>query len=251
MATQRPISTISYNSEAFLKEKLQSWYDSHIIQAYQYICHKGEDGDKDHIHLRIEPNKRLDPMDLKDMLKEYVIGNDKPLGVLTFRPSSEEDWILYAVHDADYLRQKYGGGENGEKLPYEWTDIKSPDDYDVQTVYIRARATLSHTSANLISRIRKGSDARDLILEGENVYVVNQLLKAMTLTDYSNVCRQLDALQTKFNRLLDALDKHGITVITDEDGRVIIEDGRHPTSEATQPDLLSTDDLLSFVDEVL
>ena len=46
MATQKPISTISYNTEAFLKEKLESWLAEHLIQAYQYICHKGEDGDK-------------------------------------------------------------------------------------------------------------------------------------------------------------------------------------------------------------
>ena len=91
MATQKPISTISYNSEAFLKEKLDSWVNAHIIQCYQYICHKGEDGDKDHIHLRIEPNKKLDPMSLTEELKEYQIGKEKPLGVRPWRPSSEAD----------------------------------------------------------------------------------------------------------------------------------------------------------------
>ena len=104
MATQKPISTISYNTEPFLKEKLDTWYQAHIIQAYQYICHKGEDGDKDHIHVRIEPNKKLDPMDLIEQLREYQIGKDKPLGCRPFRPSKEEDWILYAVHDEEYLK---------------------------------------------------------------------------------------------------------------------------------------------------
>lgn len=79
MATQRPISTISYNTEAFLKEKLDTWFEAHIIQAYQYIKHKGEDGDKDHIHLRIEPNRRLDPMELVDALKEHIPGEKKPV----------------------------------------------------------------------------------------------------------------------------------------------------------------------------
>ena len=87
MATQKPISTISYNSELFLKEKLDNWIKAHIIQTYMYICHKGEDGDKDHIHVRIEPNKKLDPMDLQAQLLEYKIGNDKPLGCRPFRPS--------------------------------------------------------------------------------------------------------------------------------------------------------------------
>ena len=120
MATQKPISTISYNSEEFLKEKLEIWYKAHIIQAYQYIKHKGEDGDKDHIHLRIEPNKKLDPMTLVEDLREFVVGSDKPLGVRPFRPSKEEDWILYAVHEKKYLDHKSGGGEKGEKLPSSW-----------------------------------------------------------------------------------------------------------------------------------
>lgn len=116
MATQRPISTISYNSESFLIEKLQRLFDAHVIQAWQYICHKGEDCDKDHIHLRIEPNKRIDPMELTEMFKEYEKGKDKPLGVRPWRQSKEEDWFLYAVHDSDYLSLKYGGGERGEKF---------------------------------------------------------------------------------------------------------------------------------------
>ena len=94
MATQKPISTISYNTELFLKEKLDTWYEAHIIQSYQYICHKGEDGDKDHIHVRIEPNKRVDPMDLQVQLREFQIGKEKPLGCRPFRPSKEEDWFF-------------------------------------------------------------------------------------------------------------------------------------------------------------
>ncbi len=70
MATSRPISTISYNTEQFLKETLDNWIKQHIIMNYMYICHKGEDGDKDHIHVFIEPNKKLDPMDLMEKLKE-------------------------------------------------------------------------------------------------------------------------------------------------------------------------------------
>lgn len=90
MATQKPISTISYNSEKFLKEKLTSWYNAHIIQAYQYILHKGEDGDKDHIHLRIEPNKRVDPMSLSEDLKEFEAGKEKPRGCRPWRPSKRK-----------------------------------------------------------------------------------------------------------------------------------------------------------------
>ena len=113
MATQKPISTISYNSEPFLKEVLDSLFKAHIIQAYMYIKHKGEDGDKDHIHLRLEPNKKLDPMDIQTQLREFTPDNDLPLCCRPFRPSKEEDWFLYVVHDPIYLKLKYGGGEKG------------------------------------------------------------------------------------------------------------------------------------------
>ena len=131
MATSKPISSISYNTEEFLKAKLESWLKAHIIQTYMYIKHLGEDGDKNHIHFRIEPNKKLDPMDLQEDLKEYTKDNKKPLGCRPFRPSKEEDWFFYAVHDKEYLRIKYGGGEKGEKLPYKWQNIVCPENYDL------------------------------------------------------------------------------------------------------------------------
>lgn len=195
MATQKPISTISYNSESFLKEKLNEWLSAHIIQAFQYIPHKGEDGDKDHIHLRIEPNKKLDPMDLSAALREFAIGSDKPLGVRPWRFSLEEDWILYAVHDEDYMRLKYAS-DKGEKLPYKWKDIRVSDDYDMEIAFIRAKAKLEHTTANLTKRLMSGEDSLSLIAQGENPYVVNALMRAITGSAYTD-------LQIEFSRLND------------------------------------------------
>lgn len=222
MATQKPISTISYNTEPFLREKLESWVKAHIIQSYMYIKHKGEDGDKDHIHVRLEPNKKLDPMDLEESLREYEFGKDKPLGVRPFRPSKEEDWILYAVHDADYLKLKYGGGEKGEKIPYKWEDIQAPEYYDTEIAYIRARSNLEHTSANMIKRIRSGSDAKRLIEEGENVYVVNAVLKALSVTDYERLYQDYNELYARHNMLIDAIHDLGYDIEVGEDNRLLL-----------------------------
>lgn len=222
MATQKPISTISYNTEAFLKEKLDTWIEAHIIQAYQYICHKGEDGDKDHIHVRIEPNKRLDAMDLQEQLREYQIGKEKPLGVRPFRPSKEEDWFLYAVHDKDYLKLKYGGGEKGEKLPYKWQDIKAPEDYDTEIAFLRAKSKLEHTSSNIATRIQGGDNALSMILEGENPYVVNAIMRAVNATDYERLQKQYDELQNKFYSLIEAVEKYGLSIEADEDGNIVL-----------------------------
>lgn len=218
MATQRPISTISYNSELFLKEKLDSWVSAHIIQCYMYISHKGEDGDKDHIHLRIEPNKKIDPMDLQDSLREFVSDHSKPLGVRPWRPSKEEDWFLYVVHDFMYLSLKYGSPEKGEKLPYSWSDIKVSENYDLEIAFIRAKASLEHTTVNMASRIKSGDSPLSLILQGENPYLVNALVRALSQSDYENVVSDNVRLRVEVERLYSAISSAGLSVSVLDDG---------------------------------
>jgi len=222
MATQKPISTISYNTEPFLKEKLETWLNAHIIQAYQYICHKGEDGDKDHIHLRLEPNKKLDPMDLIEQLREYQLGKDKPLGCRPFRPSKEEDWILYAVHDEQYLKLKYGGGEKGEKLPYKWQDIRVPEYYDMEIAYIRAKAHMEHTSVNMATRLQNGDNPLNLILQGENVYTVNALMHALSVTDYQRLQNEFNSVSLRLKTLIQAVEDYGLSIECDDSGNVVL-----------------------------
>ena len=205
MATSKPISTISYNTVDFLQEKLEEWHHAHIIQSYTYICHKGEDGDKDHIHLRIEPNKKLDPMNLTEQLKEYVYGEDKPRGVRPWRPSKEEDWILYAIHQERYLKLKYGGGEKGEKLPYKWEDIKHDDNLDMEISYIRAMQYLEHSQANIILKLQEGKSPSKLIEEGENVYIVNALVRTVKENIVPQLVDELNQTKAQLNDLIDAI----------------------------------------------
>lgn len=225
MATQKPISTISYNTESFLREKLDSLVESHTIQCYMYICHKGEEGDKDHIHLRIEPNKKVDPMDISELLKEYVLNESKPRGVRPWRASKEEDWFLYSVHDSDYLKFKYGGGEKGEKLPYQVSDIRTSADYDLDTAFIRARASLNHSSANIATRLQTGENPLTLALEGENPYLVNSVFRLLADTDYQRLLNkyngircEYDDLSLRYDSLLKLLSKKGFSVEFDDEG---------------------------------
>ena len=222
MATQKPISSISYNSEAFLREKLDTWIDAHIIPSYQYICHKGEDGDKDHIHFRIEPNKKLDPMDLQEQLREYIPTNTKPLGCRPFRPSKEEDWILYAVHDSQYLKIKYNGGDKGEKLPYDWTDIKVSDFYDIEVAFIRAKAYLKHTSVNMASRLAGGENPLDLIMQGENVFTVNAITRALSVNDYQRVIDDNNQLREQIKAINRAVNNAGFSLEVDDNNDFIL-----------------------------
>lgn len=222
MATQKPISTVSYNTEPFLKEQLEKWVKAHIIQSFQYICHKGEDGDKDHIHLRLEPNKKLDPMDLTEQLREFEKGKDKPLGVRPWRPSKEEDWYLYVVHDPIYLKLKYGGGEKGEKIPYKWQDIKASEFYDVEVAFIRAKAYLEHTSVNMASKLKKGEEPIDLIMQGENPYMVGAITRLLASNDYTRVCDELQRTLSRLDDLVKAIHDHGLEIEIDQDGNTIL-----------------------------
>lgn len=219
MATSRPISTISYNTEEFLKETLDNWIKQHIIMNYMYICHKGEDGDKDHIHVFIEPNKKLDPMDLMEKLKEYKFGTVKPLGCRPFRPSKEEDWILYAVHDSDYLKQKYTG-DKGEKIPYTWNDIKAPEDYDVETCFIRAKAKMERTNANIIKRIQNGESGKEIVETGVNPYQLNAIIRLLSTTEYQRVAAELQVTKERLDMLEKAVYDNGFSIDCDEDGNI-------------------------------
>lgn len=223
MATQKPLSTISYNSESFLREKLDIWIQGHIIQAYQYICHKGEDGDKDHIHVRIEPNKKLDPMNLTEALKEFVPGEAKPRTVRPWRPSKEEDWILYAVHDKQYLSLKYNGGEKGEKLPYSWEKIVVNDGYDMEIAFIRAKSYLEHTSQNLAVKLSQGTNPLELVLQGENVYTVNAIARTLYNNDYQRLASDYDKLCHELNLIKKAIEDSGHFLSFDSDGNYTLE----------------------------
>lgn len=243
MATLKPISTISYNTEAFLKEKLEQWLKAHLISAYLYICHKGEDGDKDHIHLRIEPNKKLDPMDLSEELKEYQIGKEKPLGVRPWRPAKEEDWILYALHDKNYLNAKYGGGEDGEKLPYQKDDLKCNEDYDLEIAYIRAKAYLKHTASGTLQRLKQGENPLNLIGEGVNPFLINSLSRALT-DERSKLLRdtilERDMWQHRFEVLVGEFDRLGYEVEIDQDGVIELKEKKSkPRSRYSTADIIA------------
>lgn len=221
MATQKPISTISYNTEDFLLEKLNQWLKAHIIQSYMYIKHIGEDGDKDHIHLRIEPNKKLDPMDLTEQLKEYPFGSDKPLGCRTWRSSKEEDWFLYVVHDEEYLKSKYSDTADG-KIPYDMEDIKVNEDYDLRVAFVRAQSYKKHSVPNVLKRMKDGAVPSDLVQEGENPFVVKTLMSVLSSSDYNNLQKQYDKLYSEYVELKNAVTRSGYVFDFDEEGSLCI-----------------------------
>lgn len=113
MRTSRAVSTISYNSDSFLIEKLNQLYEVGDISFYCFIYHLAEEDEhdkdgkpKNHFHLYIQPNGVIDTDILKKAFAEFDPTNDKPLGVIDFHNSKFVDWYLYSLHDGDYLASK-------------------------------------------------------------------------------------------------------------------------------------------------
>ena len=131
MQTSRLISTISYNTPSFLACRLADLVKGGIIEYAHWIHHEPEEDErKDHFHLVLQPNKRLDTSALRKQFVELPVGSSAPLGVMPFQISRMSDWLLYGVHDRAYLIQK------GQKrlVAYKFEDIATtePDLLDTQ-----------------------------------------------------------------------------------------------------------------------
>lgn len=131
--TQKPVSTISYNTEAFLIELLNRLKSGRIINYALCIKHQGEEEinyvtgeitkDKDHWHIYLDLAKRIELLDLKKEFNEIDINNIKPLGCMNFQSSKVGHWIGYAIHLHDYLLN-YSPNDL-EKITYSLKDIKT------------------------------------------------------------------------------------------------------------------------------
>lgn len=110
MKTRSPISTISYNTRPFLLNKLLELERNHVISAWFFIYHFAEaDEAKDHFHVYIEPNGKLDTCELQYMFQEVCSSDPrvKPLGVIPFQSSKIDHAVLYFAHFRPYLSWKH------------------------------------------------------------------------------------------------------------------------------------------------
>lgn len=131
MRTTKPISTISFNTPAFLKLKLNELLKAGRLSFWAFIVHKPEDdegGKKEHCHVYVEPSKMLQTDDIKAELKEFDPEHpDKPRGCISFNSSKFDPWYLYALHDKRYLASK---GQS-RRFHYEHDNIVTSDSDDL------------------------------------------------------------------------------------------------------------------------
>ena len=166
MKTTKPISTISFNSKAYLKGVLDSLLKAKKISFYAFIEHMPEDdegGKKIHYHVYVEPSKMLQTDDLREAFKEPDPSHpDKPLGCLKFVSSKWSDWYLYARHDEAYLASK---GET-RRYHYPDSDLVSGDLDDLNFMIKSINRLEVSRYADMLDAIRRGVSFPEYLSRG-------------------------------------------------------------------------------------
>lgn len=123
MQTTKLISSISFNTPSFLRGKLQTLVASAVIEyGYAIIHHPEDDETKEHIHFIVKPNRRLDTSALRNEFVEKLPNEEKARGCLPFRATNHiTDWLLYSVHDVEYLLKRGETRKHHYNLPDIWS----------------------------------------------------------------------------------------------------------------------------------
>ena len=162
MRTSKPFSMISYNTEAFLQEKLDELRQAGLIQFWAFIEHLPEEDEKKaHKHLYIIPAKLIDTQRIEKALQEIDLTDitAKPLGAIFPQSSKFDDWYLYGLHDKKYLAYK------GQKRKYHYND--NAFIVSCQDTFQELKNLIDYTKINrlnlIIEKAENGESLSDII----------------------------------------------------------------------------------------
>ena len=181
MNTSKPISTISYNTEKYLREKIYYWKQQGFIEYGMWILHQPDvDGDKAHYHVYLQPTKLIQtenlindsieidpnwkPLDFYGDEKEKEQHEKKQfLKMTVFKSSEPSNWILYGLHDEAYLTQK-GLSRN---IHYDVSDIQSTcDDTLLDMLSSAFDFRNNKLEFRIIDAVNKGVSWQDMVKSG-------------------------------------------------------------------------------------
>ena len=163
MASKKTVSSISFNTAAFLKMELEKMLSENLIYFYAFIAHAPEeDTKKDHFHLYFAPNK---PLDFLQVRKRFIepVANEKPLGCLPFQPSKFFDWILYSLHDIDYLNKKGLFRINHYGID---SVVSSDNDFLLQSYYDAKETFQDNRMKLFLQKMEQGFSFGDILRSG-------------------------------------------------------------------------------------
>lgn len=188
MATSKPISSISYNTAEFLESRLERFVMSGVLSFWCYINHYGESriddeaNGKDHKHLLLVPNKCVDMVNLGKELVEFFPHDPRhPLKCMPFRTSKVEEWMMYVLHDLDYL--SCHGLE--KEFHYDIADFKCSDHDYLHQLWVESKQAFNNDPAIKMQRFaRAGMSFRKLVQSG--AISVQQIRNAELYYSYFN-----------------------------------------------------------------
>lgn len=220
MKTFRTISNISYNSLAHFELQIRSLQARGVIEWAYWIYHLADtDETKDHIHFVLRPSSRIETNDLRKLFNEFDPTHpDKPL-TCTCKwnfTNSMDDWLLYAIHDINYLKSK---GQIRNHF-YEWKDIRSTDPDALRSDINAIDMTKWNRLALLEKAARDGKPFFELVQNG--VVPISQ--RAQYEQQYRAIYHNI--VYNKGRRFVDheVIDDEGNILLARDDNEVIAEE---------------------------
>ena len=143
---------MTWNSAGHFKVTADALVADGFLDWYHAIEHKAEaDELKDHIHFVVKPSKAVDTAWLSMRFAEWVEGEKDPRKpTAMWRPVASGhmgDWLLYALHDSDYLASKCQKREHS----YTLDDCITSDAQSLGIIYNEAKSEAS----GLVGKIKK------------------------------------------------------------------------------------------------
>lgn len=176
MNTIKPFSSIWYGSPDFLKMKLDLLVKSRVLLFYAFIKHHAEEDEKkDHIHVYMVPDGRIDTDVIMNEIIEYDLINVLPIKLLPIKSSKFREWYLYSTHNITYLLSL---GQN-RKYTYSKDDIITNEpDYLLEEIH-----HMDMSKINKIDIVRRaaerGVDFAQLVSDGQiPIQLIGQYQKA-------------------------------------------------------------------------
>lgn len=186
MRSTKSVSSIAYHRPEIFGPLTDSLRAANVIGPALWIAHRGEGGDKPHIHLLLVGGfKTYDTAKVGSLWGFDIVGDDKGSVSALWRVTRNiSDWLLYGIHDSKYLMSK--GLER--ETSYSWDDVKcSKGDEEIRGQLIAEAKDFSQTlgdktTARLIALAKRGWDWRRVVLSG--LVPMGQLSQASRAWEY-------------------------------------------------------------------
>lgn len=161
------ISNITWNTPEFFRRTSQELVANGILDWVHAVPHRPEsDEKKAHIHFVLKPAKSVDTVWLAMRYSEYQDGDPLPL-----KPTSDwrkvgagrmRDWLLYSLHDEDYLAEKL------ERRQHHYTlkDCISTDEQSLEIAYKEAKRENGGHIGKIKKAFEMGVSLDSLLLSG-------------------------------------------------------------------------------------